>query len=314
MARVQQAFRVDLSNIGRIDRVVQIITKRSRSDIRGMFDHDCVFLNGQPCSEAGTLVALGDQVEARYDAHTRYKERPKPPQDRAFQLVFEDESLIVVDKAAHVLTVPTDHNESNTLIDAVSRYLSFQRRQPRGYVVHRLDRGTSGLLVFGKSRAIADQLQIQFRERKPDREYFALVAGNIAKDHATFESHLATNQNLDRYSTGARNNESEHAVTHYWKESSARGATLVRVRLETGRRNQIRVHFAEAGHPVLGDQRYKPELAQHPAWTASRLALHAAVLGLNHPVTGQPLRFESPLPVEFVRFLGHGKTPKSAVD
>jgi 23S rRNA pseudouridine1911/1915/1917 synthase len=308
MALKQQSLVVAADQSGRIDRVVQVLTQRSRADIRGMFDHDCVFLNGQACPDAGTQTKVGDNVEVKYDPHTRYKEKSRPPQDRAYRLVYEDDSLIVVDKAAHVLTVPTDHGETNTLIDAVTRYLSHQRRQPRAFAVHRLDRGTSGLLVFGKSRQMADQLQEQFRQRKPEREYVALVAGIVSPASGTFESRLSTNQGLQRFSSGDWDEDSEHAITHYRTERIVRDATFVRVRLETGRRNQIRVHFAEAGHPVLGDERYEPKLAQHRAWVTNRLALHAAVLGFSHPVTAQPLRFESPLPPEFVKFLAEGKT------
>lgn len=307
MALTQQQFSIAAEQVGRVDRVVQLMTQRSRADIRGMFDHDCVRLNGNPCPDAGTLVAIGDQVEIKFDPHTRYKEKLRPPQDRAFRLVYEDDSLIVVDKAAHVLTVPTDHHETNTLIDAVSRYLAFQPRQPRAFAVHRLDRGTSGLLVFAKSRQMAEKLQDQFRHRKPDREYLALVAGVVSSPSGTFETRLSTNQGLQRYSSGDWDEDSEQAITHYQTERIVRSCTFVRVRLETGRRNQIRVHFAEAGHPVLGDQRYEPKLAQHPAWTSNRLALHAAVLGFAQPLTGELLRFESPLPQEFVKFLGEGK-------
>lgn len=303
MALLQQSLSIASEHVGRVDKAVQFLTQRSRADIRGMFDHDCVSLNGVPCPDAGTIVAVGDLVHVKYDPHTRYKEKLRPPLDRAYQLVYEDESLIVVDKAAHVLTVPTDHGESNTLIDAVTRYLSHQRRQPKAHAVHRLDRGTSGLLVFGKSRAIADQLQDQFRQRKPEREYVALVIGTVSPPAGTFESRLSTNQRLQRFSSGDWDEDSEHAITHYRTERTVNGATLVRVNLETGRRNQIRVHFSEAGHPVLGDPRYESAKAQHKLWIASRIALHAAILGFVHPVSKKPLRFESPLPVEFVRFL-----------
>jgi 23S rRNA pseudouridine1911/1915/1917 synthase len=107
---------------------------------------------------------------------------------------------------------------------------------------------------------------------------------------------------LNRFST---DDESigQLAITHYRVVAHLDGATVVQVRLETGRRNQIRVHFAEAGHPVLGDPRYEAELARHPRWPHQRLALHARLLGFEHPVTGQALRLESPLPAEFERFL-----------
>lgn len=303
MAIAHHHLTADQSQVGRIDRVVQILTQKSRADIRGLFDHDCVSLNGMICAEPGALIAAGDQVEVRFDPHTRYKPKLRPPQDRAYRLVFEDEHLIVVDKSAIVLTVPTDRGESNTLVDALARYLAYQRRQPKPCVIHRLDRGTSGLLVFGKNPRIAQQIQDQFRDRKPEREYHAIVAGQLANTSGTFDSHLGTGANLTRYSTTQDDDQSEHAITHYVVERPLHRATYVRVNLETGRRNQIRVHFAEAGHPVLGDERYAPKLARHHAWSANRLALHAGILGFEHPITQLPLRFESPLPEEFSRFM-----------
>src|SRR6185503_15777677 len=130
-----------------------------------------------------------------------------------------------------------------------------------------------GLLVFGKTSAMASALKNQFAARKPRREYMAVVAGELSPREGRFETYLATAGNLDRYSTRDRR-KGELAVTHYEVEAQANGATIVRVRLETGRRNQIRVHFAEAGHPVLGDPRYRTDLAVHPRWSYRRLALH----------------------------------------
>ena len=131
----------------------------------------------------------------------------------------------------------------------------------------------------------------------------SIVVGAFDQLSGTFESRLATTKSLQRYSVAETDEGGEPAVTHFRLEQRLRGATFVRAWLETGQRNQIRVHFAEAGYPVLGDERYRPDLARHPAWKARRLALHAAVLGFEHPRTHQPLRFESPLPDEFTRFL-----------
>lgn len=300
MAIVEAQCEVTAAFAGRLDRVVQQLTGRSRADVRGLFDHKCVRLNGRPCRKPGLRVQVGDVVAVRHDPLVRYQERREEPTHPAFRVVFEDEDLLVVDKAAQVLTVPTDQGGTRTLLDAVSEYLRRQRR--RAAAVHRLDRGTSGLLVFGKSRQIAHELQAQFRVRKPEREYAAIVAGRLDQDEGTFESRLGTTRRLQRYSVRP-GRFGELAVTHYRVQRRLNGATFVRVWLETGRRNQIRVHFAEAGHPVLGDKRYRPERARHPAWTARRLALHAAVLGFEHPRTHEHLRFESPLPKEFVRFL-----------
>jgi len=308
---IQSQQEVTAALAGRIDRIVQQLTRRSRAEVRGLFDHECVRVNGEICAEPGALVAAGDAVTVRHDPHIRYREKRRLRQQASsvFRLVFEDPHLIVVDKSAAVLTVPTDRGETNTLLDAIGHYLNRRGHRGRASVVHRLDRGTSGLLVFAKNPPIARELQAQFRVRKAEREYAAIIAGTLTRSEGTFSSRLGTSKSLQRYSV-RDDDEGESAVTHFRVErrlpASKRepATTFVRVRLETGRRNQIRVHFAEAGHPVLGDERYRPDLAQHPAWTPRRLALHASVLGFEHPRSGERLRFESPLPPEFERFLG----------
>jgi 23S rRNA pseudouridine1911/1915/1917 synthase len=303
MAIIESHCAVSARQSGRIDRIVQALTGRSRADVRGLFDHGCVQLNGKVCPHPGTLVAEADVVRVRQDprAHYRPKRRARETGAGVFKIAFEDRDLIVVDKAAAVLTVPTDRGESNTLLDALTR--SFLRRGHRGRVsvVHRLDRGTSGLLVFGKNLRVARELQSQFRDRKAEREYAAIVAGRIERQSGTFDSRLGTSRSLQRYSVRQGAN-GERAVTHYRVERRFEDATYVRVTLETGRRNQIRVHFAESGHSVLGDERYGVEAARHPAWRHKRLALHACVLGFQHPRSRERLRFESPLPDEFEAF------------
>jgi 23S rRNA pseudouridine1911/1915/1917 synthase len=188
------------------------------------------------------------------------------------------------------------------LLHKVEAYVRHVAKGRGAFAVHRLDRGVSGLLVFGKSQEIVRQLKDQFAASKPEREYVAIVAGRVKEKEGTFESLLATDKDLNRFST---DDESigQLAITHFRVVARLEGATLVQVRLETGRRNQIRVHFAEAGHPVLGDPRYEPELAAHRRWPHERLALHARLLGFEHPITGQAIRLESPLPSEIARFL-----------
>lgn len=298
VAEIQKEIAADESI--RIDRVVQKLTSRSRADVRGLFDNSCVFLNGEACVEPGLMVRGGDVVVVRHDTHRRYHEKPRARGENIYRLVYEDDQLLVVDKAAGVLTVPTDRGETITLVDALYQYLRSRRGEP--CVVHRLDRETSGLLVFGKNMKVARELQSQFRVRKAEREYAAIVAGHVSRPEGTFQSRLATTKSLQRYSVRDEE-EGEDAVTHYKVGQHFRGATFVRAWLETGRRNQIRVHFSEAGHPVLGDDRYRSDEAHHPGWKSRRLALHARVLGFEHPRTGRAMHFESPLPSEFERFL-----------
>lgn len=288
---------------GRLDRVVRRLTGLSHGNVRGLIDQGGVKVNGAVCRDTAFQLAAGDQVEIRFEPGRRYRERSAPYEERGFKIVHEDTHVLVVEKAAGVLTVPTEREERSALSNALGRYLGRGGRGTRPvYVVHRLDRDTSGLLVFAKTKDAAAALKGQFRARKPQREYFAIVAGALSKPRGSFTSFLATDPSLSQYST-PHPERGKRAVTHYEAVRAVPGATLVRVRLETGRRNQIRVHFAEIGHPVLGDVRYQPEEARHRAWKTRRLALHAAVLGFTHPHTGRSMRFESPLPAEFTAFL-----------
>jgi 23S rRNA pseudouridine1911/1915/1917 synthase len=159
----------------------------------------------------------------------------------------------------------------------------------------------SGLLVFGKQKPIADRLIEQFKQRKPQRVYTAIVSGLMSSDEGTFDSHLATGKNLDRY-IARPSRKTEVAITHYRVLRRMSDTTLVEATLETGKRHQIRVHFADAGHPVLGDPRYKTKQAMHPRWSRKRIALHAKSLGFEHPVSGESMKFASPLPWAIEKF------------
>jgi 23S rRNA pseudouridine1911/1915/1917 synthase len=271
---------------GRVDRVVQSLTQLSHSKLRGLFDHGCVTVNGKPCERVGTRVKSGDQVVVCYDPEQGYRGKKKPWADRAFSVVYEDEYLIVVNKSANVLTVATDHGEHTTLDSRVSHYLRHTSRQREALVVHRLDRGVSGLLVFAKSPAMQRALQDQFKQRKPERVYIA-----------------ETGDNLDQFTT-SKQDQGQLAITHYRVQKHLPDTTVVEVRLETGRRNQIRVHFADHGHPVLGDPRYSRRLAMHDRWPTNRIALHAISLGFKHPVTEKQTLFESELPKPMRTFIG----------
>ena len=287
----------------RLDLLVQKLTEVSRSELRGLFDHACVRLDGRVCAQPNVAGRAGQVLEIAWEAGRRYKEKPKTRQNRDFAVIFEDKHLIVVNKRAGVLTVPTDRREDDTLVHAVARHFSRgERITHKAWIVHRLDRDTSGLLIFARTEAIASALKDQFEARKPEREYVAIVAGVVREDRGTIRSHLVTNDDLDQYST-KEPGEGKLAITHFVVLERLRGATLLQVNLETGRRNQIRVHFAEGGHPVLGDVRYRPAQAAHPGWHEKRLALHARTLAFRHPVTGESVRLIAETPAIFVQFV-----------
>ncbi len=306
MAMTTLSTTIDADNAGRVDLVVRQLSGSSHSQVRGIVDHCCMSINGKPCDNIATPVVAGDVVSIRFDPTQRYHEKKKHWDDRTFNVLFEDNHLIVVDKSAGTLTVPTDRNEKNTLVERVSVYLSHSRGKQQAWVVHRLDRDVSGLLVFGKHEPIAERLIEQFKQRKPRRIYAAIVAGVMSNDSGTYRSHLATSKNLDRYVTRP-SLKTELAITHYRVLKRMSDTTLVEVTLETGKRNQIRVHFADAGHPVLGDPRYKTKQAMHPRWIRKRIALHAKSLGFEHPISGKAMTFESPLPSALEKFLAKNR-------
>ncbi|MDA1231147.1 MAG: pseudouridine synthase, partial [Planctomycetota bacterium] len=198
----------------RIDRCVQEIAGGSRSYVTGLFDYDCVKLNGLVETDAGRSLNVGDQIHVRFEENRRYSPRRRPEQQkhRGFSVVFEDRHVIVVEKSADILTVPTDGREPHTLMYRVNEHVKHEGRGRGAFIVHRLDRGVSGLLMFGKTKEDARLMQNQFRLRRPDRRYDAIVAGVMTKDSGEFRSYLATGKNLNRYSTDDED-DGELAVT-----------------------------------------------------------------------------------------------------
>lgn len=288
----------------RADRIVQRLTGASRRQTQGMFDNDRVQLNGEVCHEPWRWLTDGERIEVSFEEGQRYAAAKRTPKFWGFQVLHEDSQIIVVDKPAAWLTVPSPKGESNTLVQRVAEYLTKRNRgrAVRVWAVQRLDRGVSGVIVLARDKQAADALRREFSEHKPQRQYVAIIAGIMPKDSGEFRSRLTSGPDLRQHSTDDED-EGQLSVTRYRVERRLADATLVRVELDTGRRNQIRVHFAESGHPVLGDALYEPSLARHPRWTSPRLALHAEQLGFTHPVTGENLHFTVPPPDEFIRFL-----------
>ncbi|MFG0290943.1 MAG: RluA family pseudouridine synthase [Rhodopirellula sp. JB044] len=307
MALKQISETVTEETAGRTDAFVRRVCETSHSQSRGLIDRGCVWIDGELCCESARSLEPGNCVEVRFDPTQRYREKKERRwDDRTFTVAYEDDHVIVVDKAAGTLTVPTDRGDRNTLVDRVSIYLSHSRSEREACLVHRLDRDVSGLLIFGKHLAVAELLIEQFKQQKPERIYSAIVAGELSDDEGTFRTHLATGNNLERYVT-APSKHSEEAITHYRVLKRMEDATYVEVSLPTGKRNQIRVQFAHAKHPILGDRKYEPKRAVHPRWIRRRIALHAKSLSFHHPVTGEMKTVESPLPAAMEKFLRGGK-------
>ena len=206
------------------------------------------------------------------------------------RIVFEDASLIVVDKPAGLLTMATDTERSKTVYATLRAYLNNKKPAEKIFIVHRLDREASGLLVFAKTTEAKERLQDQFKDHSAGRRYVAVVEGQVKSDDFTIRSYLAENSAYRVYSTANRK-VGKPAVTHVHVMKRRAKTTLVEVRLETGRKHQIRVHLAERGHPIAGDKNYGSRL--NPI---RRLALHGAHLDFKHPITGKLMQFDSRWP------------------
>lgn len=261
-----------------------------------------VRVNGTVARDARTAVVRADKVTLGPPTVSPARAARLP---LGLRIVHEDETLLVVDKPPGLLTIGTERERTRTTYRILWDYLAAQRKDGRPYIVHRLDRETSGLLVFAKTTAAKEALQAQFAAREVDRGYAAVVEGVVRLDTGTLSDRLVedpAHRVRIAWSRGsgrgaghpARSAVGREAITHYRVLDRGRDATLLEIALGTGRRHQIRVQLAALGHPVMGD-------AEHgsPRDPLQRLCLHATRLGFVHPGTREPIRFDSPAPPAF---------------
>jgi 23S rRNA pseudouridine1911/1915/1917 synthase len=287
---------------------VQAALKIKRAPAEKIIHKGVVFCRGKVLNQTHLKLNVGDVVEIDNEPEAVEPPRIVPLGRARFEILFEDEHLLVVEKPAGLLTVPTPNRESNTLQSQIARFLKHHHPGAQAICVHRLDRLVSGILVFAKSVAVGEGLRDHFADRKPDRVYAAIVRGTPDPASGTIRNYLSTDEKLNRrVSDDPRSG--ELAITHYRVKETWNDVSLLEIKLETGRRNQIRVHLAELGFPILGDPRYGGPLAHHPHWPFARIALHAESLGFVHPVTGKGMNFNTTWPSEFreLRRLALGK-------
>jgi 23S rRNA pseudouridine1911/1915/1917 synthase len=209
------------------------------------------------------------------------------------EVVAEDDSVIVINKPAGLLSMATATEKARTAYAILRAYLNNKKRPEKLFIVHRLDREASGLVVFAKTVESKERLQDQFKDHSAGRRYVAVVEGRVKEDAFTVRTYLAENAAYRVYST-TNTRHGKLAVTHVKVFRRSSKTTLVEVRLETGRKHQIRVHLAERGHPIVGDKDYGSRL--NPI---RRLALHGVQLEFRHPVSGEQKTFRSAYPKEF---------------
>lgn len=283
---VEQIIREKLAVSGRM---LQRLTRSKGVQL----NRKAPFLGRQAKAGDRVSVRIGEQKRPEADFPVS-KSGAIVPEEIPVEILFEDEHFIIVNKPDGMMVHPVNQEQTGTLVHALAAYLLKRGESPAVHAVHRLDKETTGAVLIAKSsyaHQLADRI---LREGGIDREYLAIVSGRVARDTGTIDapiardpSHKTKRQVSDR---------GEPAVTHYQVVARAETSTLVRVRLETGRTHQIRVHFAHIGHPVAGDTLYGA-----PRSFIKRQALHAERLAFTHPVSKREIKAKAALPADLAR-------------
>jgi 23S rRNA pseudouridine1911/1915/1917 synthase len=266
-------------------RLRALFPEASGRSLKQWLESGRIELNGRVCRDGRIMVGARDRVVLGT--------RGRVPFPRGLGLVHEDAAMVVVDKQPGLLSMATERERERTAYRLLWDYLAAQRPRARPFIVHRLDRETSGLLVFAKSEATKRNLQAQFEARTVERVYVALVRGKVRREAGTLESRLVEDKSLRVHPTSGP--EGKTAITSYRVIGHGQDTTLLELSLGTGRRRQIRVQLAAIGHPIVGDREHGG-----PSGPFRRLCLHAKRLGFVHPTTGKPMRFDSAAPEAWV--------------
>ena len=282
----------------RVDRVIAFFSGLSRSKVSDLISKRLILRNGIPIKKGSEIVHTNDEISMPNLVDEAVEEIASD-ESINFEVVFEDDSVIVVSKPSGLIVHPGSGIANGTLVNGLAAQFPDLREigdPTRLGLVHRLDKGTSGLLIVARTPEALDNLKFQMQERHVHRQYFAIVAGHVESNKGVVDAPLGRDPKnpLKR----AVINSGKYARTHYeidQKYESPFKVSMLNCRLETGRTHQIRVHLAAIGHPVLGDELYGGRTSFN---IENRLALHAQMLTFLHPKTKNLMNFESPLPAE----------------
>lgn len=276
----------------------------SNAEAKGLIASGCVSRNRRTVAKPDERLAAGDRVEVASEPGRSYRSAAgSPRRGEGWRVVHEDDDLVVIDKDAGVLTVPTAAPAGDSLEEMLlDSYRKRGHKRPLLHVVHRIDRFTSGLVVFARSHPAAMALRRQFKERTPERIYLAVAEGRVEPESARLTHALAEHPKSLKMLVVAKESDGRPASLRYRVLERFKAATLITVALETGRRNQIRVQLAAAGHPLVGDVAYG-----HASPLIPRVALHAHRLAFTSPRGRKALAFESEPPADFRRLLSRLK-------
>jgi len=266
--------------------LLETFKNQSRNSVKSLLSSHRVSVDGAPTSQFNFKLYPEDTVIIS-NAPIRRKTRSNLP------IIYEDDDIIVINKPSGLLSIASDNEKSSTAYRMLSDYVQQKDKHNRIFVVHRLDEDTSGVLMVAKNVKIQQALQNNWNDIVKKRGYYAIVEGEMEKKSDTIKSYLKKNSQNLMYSS-KKAGDGQLAITHYKVIKSNGTYSLLDVNIDTGRKNQIRVHLGEKGHYIIGDDKYG-----EPANPIKRLGLHAYELDLIHPFTGKLMKFTSPMPKEF---------------
>lgn len=267
------------------------MSDRKRTTVKDFLKYNQVMVNGTVTRQFDLELKAGDTVLVNTTREFQMLRNPR------LSIVYEDDDIIVVNKGYGLLSVGTDKIKTGTAYSILRDYL--KRIDPRNklFIIHRLDQHTSGLMMFAKNVKAKEAMQHNWNNMVLERRYVAVVEGKLEPSEGEVRSYLAENSVHEVYSTD-NPEEGQPALTLYRSLRCANGYTLVELQLETGRKNQIRVHMKDLGHPIAGDRKYGAKTSP-----IHRLALHAMTLRFAHPVTRADMNFSTPLPPQFAKMV-----------
>ncbi len=274
-----------------LDFLFASMPQRKRTNVKELLRHNQVKVNDEVITQFDAPLTAADTV---YVNLTR--EFPRF-YNRRLKIVYEDDDIIVVNKGYGLLSMGNDKVKDGTAYSILKEYVKWVDPRLKIFIVHRLDRDTSGLMMFAKNVRAKEAMQHNWNNMVLNRTYVAVVEGNVENDEGTIRTYLAENSKYEVYVT-ENPEEGQLAVTRYKVLRRKNGYTLIEFELDTGRKNQIRVHMKHIGHPIAGDRRYGAKSSP-----IHRLALHARTLRFAHPATRREMDFSTPIPASFLKMV-----------
>jgi 23S rRNA pseudouridine1911/1915/1917 synthase len=270
--------------------LMERMSNQSRNNIKSLLTRGQILVDGKVIKKYNHLLREGQEVIINWSLG-------KVHEEEELNIIYEDADLIVIDKPSGVLTIASDTEKERTVYHKLINYVRKTNPENRIFIVHRLDRDTSGVMLFAKNEEIKKIFQNGWKEIISERAYVAVVEGQVRQKEDTIKTWLLETKTKLMYSN-SKPGEGLEAITHYKVLQSTTNYSLLEIHLKTGRKNQIRVHMKEIGHSVIGDLKYGSKI--NPI---GRLALHAKILAFQHPITKKQMRFETEVPPKFLLLL-----------